>query len=1483
MATRHLTGRDLVTRVFSPRVAIVASQGATELCQANHLPSVVDLFKPFGDRIDGRVMVHGSQGLPTAIDNLFLRFADIEQLDEPDHKARERWMAEVVRAQATVEPVPAEKQFPWYTEYCNLLLSTGGISDHETFDHPVACIIAISSLSTDPINEIHYLTNVSTPQAAFDKGYMDPTTLKYYVLIHDCRKGDLTNALELLEKMKRTFGLHCGILKINSSDPETPGQDKARHAHIWTKSVAHSKLLSLGRASTDSTLGSSSGGRDSVSSITSGSGSIVGASGTLSDLTLQRSSMSSPVYGGTGNSSPTFAHSQVYAYLGGEDDTASNTTLINPNALDIPVSKNVDLALDLLLHPERSAEPYGCCMSNEDISGISTFLREMVAQSIVPYMERNINHWNEQVAVSRRGIAGRFRRYFGSGSKPAGSVIQQPASSTSGGGIVYHHSSPEAHMRKLADWAFMLRDYKFAASTYDSVKKDFSSDKAWKYYGGTQEMIGLCTLMSGQLLGSKNEVDYYLESAVNSYIHKARSSFYACRATILYYELLKQKRMYKESPVSLTRMTAEASDLSNGILLEQAAFCYLKSSPRPQLRKFAFHMVMAGHRFYKAGQIEHAYRCYRTAADVYESKGWGLIDTHVSCALGRQMYQMGKPDDALEYYAKLLTESRQSPQQQAIYMREFLNVYREYTNKIESDPLRETFPDFPLPVVLGQTARVIMSTSEPANDHHSEPWLELAGETQKNTSASPAGDERVVSAVGEHVLVTLDIKNPLQIPLILTDIVLGCEHSTSTTSFTVPVDAAEEAHMVLYEQQNPTFSGRVVYTAFDIDRVDRLIMEPGETRTLQFEVLPKQEGQIRVMGLHCNVEGQVHAYKEIVKRGKRLNTTKEHMTSKMYAEDRSLNILVAPHMPLLDVAFHQTPEMMLSGEVCQLMLEVKNLGKKGLKNLGVRLSHPGFFCIGAEKDGDLGLYKSALGVSGQESIPVDNSLQDMKSQTVPLESGVLNPGERSMIPVWLRGDKIGRHQFLFLFTYESEQTGTAMRSRTLRHAIATQVLPSLKINAFTRPSTKGLNEFILGIETENLQTVAEFEFLQISSLSPGWIIETVDKSADTDDNLLISPRQTTFTYYRIRKDPALVPPAVSPEVFMAKALEKLVLGQERLKDTPPPLDLQACHLATRDSHIQMSSPVLRYLSQASRLGWRHGALAAQFSMIPSTVERKHLFTVYGTNDIDLALFWNIPKLNRRGHHYIIGINLGVQQNPYQPMPAANSVSYGAALGEDDDEDDDDEEKVAARRALYDQTMREQVALVKALTNNPHFRDESPVKILLRSADVVAHGSYATSRLCHTPVRVLVKNCSWNKHIEFTLEMLSSEDPMVPHPRGTAAGTGGGGALPAISSTTNPHVNAQPFFWSGPTITTSYLEPLQETEVVVLACFTAFGVYDINRWRLSVQVVKPMRKKRRNTKKGADADEDSLQPPALPQSIGKGFMQMPNLAHYIQVS
>ncbi|CAG8520151.1 10076_t:CDS:2, partial [Acaulospora colombiana] len=133
---------------------------------------------------------------------------------------------------------------------------------------------------------------------------------------------------------------------------------------------------------------------------------------------------------------------------------------------------------------------YGQYLSDDDLAGIHVFVRELVVQSVVPFMERNIQHWNEQVASSRRGITGRIfsagRRYFNAGPKTSGSIQQSSYTSNVSSNAIYPHNSPEAQMRKLADWSFMLRDYKFAHSVYETIKKDFSADKAWKYYAGAQ-------------------------------------------------------------------------------------------------------------------------------------------------------------------------------------------------------------------------------------------------------------------------------------------------------------------------------------------------------------------------------------------------------------------------------------------------------------------------------------------------------------------------------------------------------------------------------------------------------------------------------------------------------------------------------------------------------------------------------------------------------------------------------------------------------------------------------------------------------------------------------------------------------------------------------------------------------------------------------------------------------------------------------------
>lgn len=257
-----------------------------------------------------------------------------------------------------------------------------------------------------------------------------------------------------------------------------------------------------------------------------------------------------------------------------------------------------------------------------------------------------------------------------------------------------------------------------------------------------------------------------------------------------------------------------------------------------------------------------------------------------------------------------------------------------------------------------------------------------------------------------------------------------------------------------------------------------------------------------VKGLHYTFNNLVHSFRPIIKRGKRLNDTLEQRQSIVYGEDYTLDILVTSPMPLLDVAFHGVPESMLSGEVVQTVLEINNKGNKGLTALRMKSSHPSFLCVGRPEEMDKSIYSSMLmvilsiiqlfaammeakervGNIGAESnedqgetYQVINKLYDPSVISIPLpgggdddgrERGVIAPGMTTLIPLWIRGDRIGKHTFKLLFSYQSEHDNPAIAHRTLRYSIQVQVLPSLKINAFTRPSAATPSEYILGIEVE---------------------------------------------------------------------------------------------------------------------------------------------------------------------------------------------------------------------------------------------------------------------------------------------------------------------------------------------------------------------------------------------------------------------------------
>jgi hypothetical protein len=69
------------------------------------------------------------------------------------------------------------------------MLSAIPVSAHETFSHPVACVLAVSSRHPEPIDALLGLYN-TTNNAPIPR-FIDAGFLRYYVLIHDEDHDDI--------------------------------------------------------------------------------------------------------------------------------------------------------------------------------------------------------------------------------------------------------------------------------------------------------------------------------------------------------------------------------------------------------------------------------------------------------------------------------------------------------------------------------------------------------------------------------------------------------------------------------------------------------------------------------------------------------------------------------------------------------------------------------------------------------------------------------------------------------------------------------------------------------------------------------------------------------------------------------------------------------------------------------------------------------------------------------------------------------------------------------------------------------------------------------------------------------------------------------------------------------------------------------------------------------------------------------------------
>lgn len=959
---------------------------------------------------------------------------------------------------------------PWFETYRENFLQSMPASEHEFLSHYLACMLVVSSNEAVPTEQFLKLSQEQhriqhSGDYTHPKWFI-PNTLKYYVLLHDISDGDEQRADSVYEDMKQRYGTQgCYLLKINSRSGSTGADEQMPDP--WSQYL-HKTSIHNPELYEESAVNNA----------------------TENNISAEEDGLDPAVRDGVSDTHPLQLDSPSDALI--DESQAVNSANMTKALKQASVSSN------------SSPTPRGTCLTLNDHDHIRQFIQEFTFRGLLPHIEKNIRQLNDQL-VSRKGLSRSLfsatKKLFGGGKVPEKSIAELKNTA----GLLYPSEAPELQIRKMADLCFLVQHYELAYNCYHTAKKDFLSDQAMLYAAGALEMAAVAAfLQSG---APRPYPAHYMDTAIQTYRDVCKNMLLAERCCLLSAEILKSQAKYSDAATLLIKMTSEDSDLRSALLLEQAAHCFINMRS-PMVRKFAFHMILAGHRFSKAGQKRHALRCYCQALQVYKGKGWTLAEDHINFTIGRQSFTLRQPENAVAAFRHILiNDSKQSAVQQAAFLREYLYVYKSMSQVSGESSL----PQLPLPCLHSSQTRVFFGHERRLAEGEKQAATHVSLDQEFDRDSSQLWkelEERVVAAanrgsvpntfqpsqcclnsqtdnlryplavVEEPIIVEVVFRNPLKVPLALSALSLLWKFTVK--DFSGPQDSTSGETISNEKEAAALKETTALGDIIDTQVIPEFTISPEETKVARLKLLPRKTGELHVLGVVYNLgtgevgnsEGSlasdvmcVRGQQNLEIQGPRLNVTKEEKTSVKYGPDRRLDPIITPAMPLLEVFFINFPTGLLCGEIRKAWVEFVNVSGVPLTGLRVASTHPEFFTFGSATS-DLtpvtptaaehcSAYKTVATAPSQASVSlvspaafgVSSSDRPMVAE-IPLSRGLLGPGDALQIPLWLRGpDREGVHEINFLFYYESTEKAAKLSHRVLRHTAFICASRSLSIRA----------------------------------------------------------------------------------------------------------------------------------------------------------------------------------------------------------------------------------------------------------------------------------------------------------------------------------------------------------------------------------------------------------------------------------------------------
>ncbi|CAM6094407.1 unnamed protein product [Calypogeia fissa] len=1012
---------------MSPVVMVLSTPKAEESCHRNSL-SFVDLFRPFCSLGNINVPVRTASEQPYRLTEFNIRMFYASDICQPRPETAEEFLLQVVNdsndevsaeldgkaqeAELANLLAEADSRAPAFKKYSREFLRTLAFSEHEAFDHPVACILVVSSSDDSPVNKFVDLYNSDQLPALMNEGAIDPKLLKLYVMLHDNQDGPVDKANELLLEMRSVFGVnHCRVLCINSALPDSREAASQAAGDLW----------------------------------------------------------------------------EPY--------------LLRPIVPVAAFETN-----EVVENQEKGRR--GCYINTIDTEELTDFVLDISVKHIIPSMEVKIRTLYQQVSATRKGLKNQIKNlWWRKGKDDVPDVSNGP---------LYTYSSPESQIRVLADFAFMLHDYELALSTYRLLSSDYKTDKAWKRYAGVQEMIGLSLFMLDQ---SRKESEMSMDTAINYYPKGGPSSaIYGTRASLWLAEMHKAKSQYREAAAVLSRASTEEASTRSGLLLEQAAYCYLRTTP-PMLRKYGFHLVLAGNQYANCFQRKLATQVYRSALSIFGSRDWSYIHDHVYFHLGRLSTLLGNHASAVQFFKKVIACSHQSSANQAKFLAEFLFVIQSTAvqgNNLELDlptidvkHVHVHFEDqrtYSSSAAASVPEKIWSSVEEglvPGSDKIVSTWMDAK-------STKRAADFNICVA-GEEVGVDVEFSNPLQIPLDVSAVSLVCTFTSQNLTEDPGLSKSkEEIESSILNSPSTSEGGKSqggntgddVTSGFKGDESthesqlsvskEEFSLKPGDKFVVRLKVKPLQAGVLKVTGVRWTLSGIATGQCDFAILGPKKRKSRSNQRDEPVPNQR-LKFHVLGHMPRLDVSLHEMPTRVNTGEVRRLVLELSNPSTATVKAIKIKTSHPLFLLVGEAGDldqefpGCLEVQRESSGLSGiQDAVNMEQECSTSGFTFSFPEGTALEGGSTLLWPLWLHAREAGTISLNTVVYYEPDNSITGLPYRTVRMTHSLQVLPSLKIGVHITPSPLQLQQFLLRLDIENKHPSESFWLRQVSCAGNEW-------------------------------------------------------------------------------------------------------------------------------------------------------------------------------------------------------------------------------------------------------------------------------------------------------------------------------------------------------------------------------------------------------------